>query len=86
MPSIPRASSFHVGQPLMLREAIGDYPRGTPVKVAALAADSACLPARDHARDRAHLLAVRCPCILGTGPGCCLNREPHRPASGPRSN
>jgi hypothetical protein len=38
MPSIPHPFSFHVGQALMLREAIGDYPRGTPVKIVGAAA------------------------------------------------
>ena len=40
MPSIPHPFPLNVGQALMLRVAIGEFPRGTPVKiVAAITAD-----------------------------------------------
>ena len=40
MPSIPHPFPLHVGQVVMLRLAVGAFPRGTPVKiVTAITAD-----------------------------------------------
>ena len=40
MPSIPHPFALHVGKVFLLRLAVGEFPRGTPVKiVAAITAD-----------------------------------------------
>jgi hypothetical protein len=40
VPSIPHPFPLHVGQVFLLRLAVGEFPRGTPVKiVAAITAD-----------------------------------------------